>query len=74
MREGLILSYLAEVLSDSILIFLGEVTERPKLHADSISVWVNQWPLKEEKFQTPQWLVQEQVGSSHIPPSNSSIL
>lgn len=36
MRDSLILSYLSEVLPDKILVFSGEVTEKPALHADPI--------------------------------------
>lgn len=47
------------------------------LHADQISwkseqpVWLNQWPLKEEKLQALQNLVKEQLILGHIEESNS---
>lgn len=47
------------------------------LFADQISwrseqpVWLNQWPLKEEKLQALQELVQEQLRLGHIEETNS---
>lgn len=46
------------------------------LFADQISwrsdqpVWLNQWPLKEEKLQALQELVQEQLRLGHIEETN----
>lgn len=76
MREGLIQWYLTRVSHRRTRKFLGEVTERPTFHADPIiwksdePLWVDQWPLPEEKVQTDQQFVQEQLNSGHIMPSN----
>lgn len=56
---------------------LGGAIEQPVLHADPITwksddpVWVDQWPLTDEKIQAAQQLVQKQMDDGHIVPSNS---
>lgn len=57
--------------------FLIEATAPPVHHADKITwlthepVWVDQWPLPQEKLQVAEMLVQEQLAAGHIEPSNS---
>ncbi|CAK6440468.1 unnamed protein product [Pipistrellus nathusii] len=57
--------------------FLAEAIDSSAIHADKIQwksddpVWVDQWPLTQEKLQAAQQLVQEQLQSGHIEPSNS---
>lgn len=51
--------------------------DQPVPHADPITwksdvpVWVDQWPLTQEKVQATQLREQEQLNSGHIEPSNS---
>lgn len=55
-------------------VFLEGVTV---LHADPITwkseepVWMDQWPLIEEKIKATEQLIQEQLDSVHIASSNS---
>lgn len=52
-------------------------TDPPVPHAGKITwmtqtpVWVDQWPLTQEKLQAATMLVQEQLMAGHIEPSNS---
>lgn len=58
-----------------ISIFIGATVN--ELHADKIiwkttePVWINQWPLTQEKIQALEQLVQEQLNKGHIEESNS---
>ena len=57
--------------------FLGKVIEKPAVHEDLIvwksdkPVWVNQYPLIEEKLQDAPEVVQKKLDNGHITPSNS---
>lgn len=52
-------------------------TGLPVPHADKITwntqtpVWVDQWPLTQEKLNAATVLVQEQLVAGHLEPSNS---
>jgi hypothetical protein len=49
----------------------------PVPHADKIiwetqiPVWVDQWPLTQEKLKAASMLVQEQLAADHVEPSTS---
>lgn len=53
-------------------------SDSPVTHADPIDwkseepVWVDQWPLTQEKLSAAQQLVQEQLRLGHIEPSTSA--
>lgn len=38
---------------------------------DNVPVWVDQWPLTQEKLTAARQLVQEQLAAGHIEPSSS---